>query len=307
MKIIQILLTCLLAIWLTPARAELIGISIPDASSNFQILLRDHLEKSIDLRGADSYSDDVGSDAGVQITQVQSFVDAGLDAIIVLPVSTSKDYIQRLIDITTSKKVPLVFMNRQPDMETFPAGVMFVGSKESEAGILQMEEMALQSGYKGRVALLMGPDTHPAAIARTQMVEDITAKYPEMSITLREYAHWQRNKALGVVTNWLKSHKNEFDMVVANNDEMALGAILAMEELGVDPKSYLVAGIDATGDALKAVQDGYMDVTVLQDASGQARNAVMAAFSLIRGEKMDPYLWVPFKLVNAANLDQFLR
>jgi ABC-type sugar transport system substrate-binding protein len=306
MKIIKILVGCVLSFGLSTASAELIGISIQDASSSFQLLLRDNLEQTIEFRGADSYSD-VGSEEKLQIAQIQSFVDAELDAIIVIPVSTDKAYIQKLIDIASVKKTPLVFMNRQPNMDTFPPGVVFVGSRESQAGTLQMEEVARQSNYKGRVALLMGPSSHPAAIDRTKMVDDITARYPDMKITLREYANWQRNESLGIVTRWLKDHKDEFDIIVANNDEMALGAVLAMEEAGVDPKPYIIAGIDATADALNAISTDKMDVSVLQDASGLARKAVVTAFSLIRGQGSEPYVWVPFRLVNTENLEQFLK
>ena len=93
-----------------------------------------------------------------------------------------------------------------------------------------------------------------------------------------------------------------FDAVIANNDEMAIGAIFAMEQAGMDPKSVC---IDATADALEQMRKGNLDVTVFQDAAGQGKGALDAALKLIRGEPIEPWVMIPYELVTPANMKAY--
>jgi inositol transport system substrate-binding protein len=94
--------------------------------------------------------------------------------------------------------------------------------------------------------------------------------------------------------------------VIANNDESAIGAIQAMKAAGVDMKAVVVGGVDATQDALQAMQAGELDVTVFQDAAGQGKGALDAALALSKGEKIEPKTYIPFQLVTPANIGDFL-
>ena len=98
----------------------------------------------------------------------------------------------------------------------------------------------------------------------------------------------------------------QFDAVVSNNDEMAIGAIQAMKAAGMDMADVIVGGVDATQDALAAMQAGDLDVTVFQDAAGQGKGAVDAALALARGEAVEQKVYIPFQLVTPENIDQFL-
>ncbi|WP_273786848.1 substrate-binding domain-containing protein, partial [Brucella intermedia] len=81
------------------------------------------------------------------------------------------------------------------------------------------------------------------------------------------------------------------DIVAANNDEMAIGAIMALQQAGKADKKVLIGGIDATPDGLKALASGKMQVTVFQDAVGQGKASVEVAQRMINGEKLEPYYW----------------
>ena len=91
---------------------------------------------------------------------------------------------------------------------------------------------------------------------------------------------------MDLMTNWLTAGE-PFDAVFANNDEMAIGAIQAMKSAGVDMDDVIVVGVDATQDGLAAMGAGDLDVTVFQNAAGQAAGAVDAALALARGEAVD--------------------
>jgi ABC-type sugar transport system substrate-binding protein len=108
------------------------------------------------------------------------------------------------------------------------------------------------------------------------------------------------------MSNWMSAGV-EFDAVVANNDEMAIGAIQAMKAAGMDMANVIVGGVDATQDALAAMQAGDLDVTVFQDAAGQGKGALDAALKLAKGEKVDTKVYVPFQLVTPENMAQFAK
>ncbi len=86
---------------------------------------------------------------------------------------------------------------------------------------------------------------------------------------------------------------------------MAIGAIFAMEQAGIDPKSVCVGGIDATADALEQMRKGNLDVTVFQDAAGQGRGSIDAAVKLVKGEPIEPWVMIPYELVTPANMKDF--
>ena len=125
-----------------------------------------------------------------------------------------------------------------------------------------------------------------------------------MEIVEEQTANWQRTEATDLMTNWLSAGL-EFDAVVSNNDEMAIGAIQAMKAANISMEDMLVGGVDATQDALAAMAAGDLDVTVFQDAAGQGKGALDAALRLAKGEDVEQKVYIPFQLVTPDNMDQF--
>ena len=107
------------------------------------------------------------------------------------------------------------------------------------------------------------------------------------------------------MNNWLTAGA-AIDAVASNNDEMAIGAIMAIQQAGVAAGKILVGGVDATPDALAEVAKGTLAVTVFQNARGQARGALDAAVKLSRGERVDSFVSIPFELVTRENYKSFL-
>ena len=114
------------------------------------------------------------------------------------------------------------------------------------------------------------------------------------------------DEAIDLMNNWLVAG-TQIDAVVANNDEMAIGAILALQQAGKDPKKVVVAGIDATPDALAEMEKGNLDLTVFQDAKGQGSGSVETAVKLIKGENVESFVWIPFELVTQENYKEYLK
>ncbi|HEY9346313.1 MAG TPA: substrate-binding domain-containing protein, partial [Inquilinus sp.] len=237
-----------------PAEAATkIGVSMAHFDDNFLTILRNAMTEEAKAKGAEIQFEDAKGDIGNQTSQIQNFIASGVDAIIVNPVDTSAT--PQMSQLTVEAKIPLVFVNRKPDGDTLPDGVVFVGSDERQSGTLEMEELARLAGHKGNVVVMVGELATNAAQLRTKDVEDVVAKYPDMKIIEKQTANFQRNEAIDLMTNWLTAG-TDFTIVAANNDEMAVGAILAMQQAGRDPKTYLIGGVDATPDALAEMEKG---------------------------------------------------
>ena len=156
---------------------------------------------------------------------------------------------------------------------------------------------------------MMGELSNQAAVMRTKDIHDVMANGKcavKLNIIDEQTANWSRDQAQSLMTNWISAGK-PFDAVIANNDEMAIGAIQAMKAANIDMKNVVVGGVDATQDALAAMQAGDLDATVFQDAAGQGKGALEAAVKLASGGAVDQKVYIPFQLVTPANIDQFLK
>ncbi|WJS83866.1 sugar ABC transporter substrate-binding protein [Paracoccus sp. TOH] len=293
------------------AAAETIGVSMALFDDNFLTVLRNGMqEHAATLDGVTLQVEDAQNDVGKQLNQIENFVASGVDAIIVNPVDT--DATIAMSAAAQNAGIPLVFVNRQPvNLDSLPEKQAFVASDEKESGTLETQEICRllkeQGKTEAKAVVLMGELSNQAARMRTQDIKDVLAT-PEcgfITIVQEQTANWSRTQGADLVSNWL-SAGTEFDAVISNNDEMAIGAIQALKSAGRDMASVVIGGVDATQDALAAMTAGDLDVTVFQDAAGQGHGAVDTALKLARGEAVEQKVYVPFQLVTPQNLDQFL-
>ena len=299
----------------TAAWAENIGVSMALFDDNFLTVLRNGMQEYAEtLDNVTLQVEDAQNDVGRQLNQIQNFVASGVDAIIVNPVDT--DATVAMSELAEAANIPLVYVNREPiNVNELPDNQAFVASNEVESGTLETQEVCrlLKEQGKGpdnkaKILVLMGELSNQAARQRTKDIRDVIAT-PEcnfMEIVEEQTGNWSRTQGNDLMTNWLSAGL-EFDAVVSNNDEMALGAIQALKASGADMEKIIVAGVDATQDALAAMQAGDLDVTVFQNAAGQGQGAVDAALKLARGEPVEQKVYIPFELVTPANLDKYLN
>ena len=233
-----------------------------------------------------------------QLNQIENFIASGVDALIVLPQDTATT--AQITQKAKAANIPLVYVNRRPS--ELPKGVPYVGSDSLVAGQLEMEQLAKLSNHQGNVAILQGDPTQEAAQQRTKGCEEVAAKY-NMKVVFNQTGLWARDKGLALAENLIQSGQ-QVDVICANNDEMALGAINAFENAGMLDK-VVVGGVDATGDALNAMAAGKLEVTVFQDAKGQGQAGVDTAIKMVNGEEVPDIINVPYQLVTPENMSQF--
>jgi ABC-type sugar transport system substrate-binding protein len=282
-----------------------IGVSMAN-SDTFLTVLRKGIETSAAAANQPVQIEIADDDVSKQLSQIQNFVAAKVDAIIVNAVDTSAT--APMTKAANDAGIPIVYVNRQPsDVDALGPKGAFVASNEVDSGTLETKEICKLLGGKGDVLVMVGDLANQAAVQRTKDIHDVLAT-PEcagMKILDEQTAVWDPVKAQDLMTNWIAAgHKPA--AVIANNDNMAIGAINAMKAAGWKMTDVVVGGIDATQEALAAMKAGDLDVTVFQDAAGQGAGAVGAAIALAKGEKVDVKVWIPFQLVTPANMADFM-
>ncbi len=302
----------LVSLMSTTAMAETIGVSMARFDDNFLTVLRNGMVKQAEgMTDVTLQVEDATDDVAKQLDQINNFIASGVDAIVVNPVDTSAT--QAMSDAAAAANIPLVYVNRQPiNVDTLPDNQAFVASNEVDSGTLETLEVCRLLVAEGKtdahIYVMMGQLSNQAAVQRTADIHDVMASGncgATLNIIDEQTANWSRDEAQNLMTNWLSTN-TPFDAVIANNDEMALGAIQAMKAAGIDMATVIVGGVDATQDALVAMQAGDLDATVFQDAAGQGAGALDAALKLAKGEAVDQKVYIPFLLVTPDNVAEFL-
>ncbi len=282
-----------------------VGVSMALFADNWLTYLRDAIDEyAAEIDDLDVFIEDANNDTQKQLAQVENFIAQGYDAIIVNAVDTDSTY--SITQRCENAGIPLIYVNRVPN-EELPEGVYLVVSNELVSGKLQAEILAEKLGGEGNVVIMLGELSHSATHGRTTSAKEVFAKYPGINIIDEQTANFQRDQALDLMSNWLLAGL-EIDAVAANNDEMAIGAIIALENAGKNPnKDVWVGGIDATADALDFMKDGKLTVTVFQNAEGQGRGAIDTAYRVLKGETIEQTVWIPFEQVTEDNYMEYRK
>lgn len=283
-----------------------VGVSMSAFDDTFLTYLREDMDKQAKSYpkgdGVQLQFEDARADVVKQLSQVENFISQKVDAIIVNPVDTAST--KNIINAATKAGIPLVFVNRRPDQKDLPKGVVAVTSDDLEAGRMQMQYIAEKMGGKGKIVILLGDLANNATANRTKGVKEVLAKYPDIKIEQEQTGTWLRDRGMTLVNDWLTQGR-EFNAVLANNDEMAIGASMALKSAGTEPGSVLIAGVDGTPDGLNAITRGDMAASAFQDAKGQAVGSVEAARKMAKNEPVEQNVIIPYQLITPDNVKDF--
>lgn len=304
-----------------------IGVSLYRADDTFISNIRAELEKR-----AKAYEQETGikvtldiQDAkGNQYTQnkqVERFVSLGCDALCINPVDRTTS--SGIIDPAMAADIPVVFFNRQPveeDMDRWDK-LYYVGADAKESAVLEAEIVAeqyekdpafLDKNGDGVISyvLLEGESNHQDSLIRTEWsVQTLKDRNVPIEKVTGGIANWERSQASAMMEQWLSSYPDKIELVISNNDDMALGAIDAMERAGAN--RIRVVGIDGTTPGLDAVKSGKMLGTVSSDKSGYADAIFTIAASAGLGEPIpekislngEKYYWTRQNHVTKDNIN----
>lgn len=268
--------------------------------SEFIVNINDEMQKKADEMGVKLITVDAEKSALKQIEQIESFIAQKVDAIILNPceVEASSPAVSKAI----AAGIPIVNVNS----ETTIKPTAFVGSNDVESARIAMKFLAEKLGGKGNVVMIHGLMGQAAQIQREKGANEIIKEYPNLKIIAAQTGEWDRAKSMDLMENWIQSYGPKINAVFAQNDEMAMGAVKALQAAGLKSK-VIVIGIDAIADALQAVKKGDLDATVFQDSKKQGSGAIETAVKLAKKQPFEKNLMIPFQLVTKSNVNNYIK
>ena len=266
---------------------------------------------------------DSRSNQTTQMDQVERFLNRGCDVLCINLVDRTAAAV--IVDKAAEAGVPLIFFNRQPVEEDIQRWdqVYYVGASAPESGTLQgqlvldawqndPERLDRNGDSVLQYVMLEGEPGHQDSLLRTEYsIKAITDGGVEVERLARDTANWNRAQAAARMRQWLEDFGEQIEVILSNNDDMALGAIDALNEIERKPEDWpLIVGVDATAPAQEAVAAGQLYGTVFNDGKGQAQAMLDLALALYAGE--DPaqaveledghYVWLPYRTVTLDDL-----
>lgn len=270
-----------------------------DYLSDFMSYVVDGVSDACDDNGITVSIQDAEFDTSKQLQQVENFINAGMDAVVIKPVDA--DACEPISQACKEAGVPLVVVN-SPITAEYDS---YVGSDHKFSGELQGDFVAEKLPDGGKVAILQGDLMVSATTDRTEGAKEVLEeKGNNIEVVSEQEALWMRDEAMQKTENWLNSGI-EIDAIIANNDEMAIGAAMVCEENGID--DIIICGIDASEDALNLLKEGKISMTVFQNGYQQGYQGVIAALGLANGETVESYVDVPYETVLQDQADEYLE
>lgn len=330
MNTIKKLLCAALALLLlgAPALAEELpafGVCIYDGTDTFMASLRLHLETYAQGKARLTVYDS-RNDQNLQNDQVEGMLEAGADVLIINPVDRlAAGY---LIEKARKRQTPVLFVNKEPLLEDLLLyeHAFYVGADGAQSGRLSGEILAeyflahpeADKNGDGTVqyVLIKGEPGHQDAELRTQnALKPLQEAGFRVEKLQEDTGMWRRQLGQEKMAGFLLAWGDQIECVIANNDEMALGAINALKAAGYfsGGRFMPVVGVDAISQAIEALRQGSLLGTVFNDGEQQAMAAVDLAILLAKGEEItadtyaypisgERFVWIPYQRITREEL-----
>lgn len=257
---------------------------------------------------------------------VDEMIDAGCDVLCVNLVDRTAP--ANIIKSARQSDIPVIFFNREPVRDDLMQWekLYYVGCDAKESGDMQGEiaanyikkhsEVDRNGDGKIQYILLEGEAGHQDAISRTDCsVKTIMDKGVNLEKLSYQFADWNRGQAENRMTQLISQYGSQIELVISNNDEMALGAVEAYDNSSISRDKWpVIFGIDGLDDALQAIKQGDMQGTVYNDKEDQAGEIARLAVDLFKGSSLDGhrldegrYYVSPYWKVDVDSVDDFLH
>lgn len=312
----------------------LIGSAIYKFDDTFMTGVRTAMTNAAKELGAKLELVDSQNKQPTQNEQVDTFITKGVNALAINPVDRTAA--GPIIEKAKAKELPIIFINREPektDMDSYDK-VWYVGAKAEQSGTQSGQIIAdyfkenPEADKNGdgviQYVMLQGEPGHQDATLRTEYsvkaIEDAGFKTEKLAA---DTAMWDKAKATDLMKSFITGQGlDKIEAVIANNDDMALGAIEALKAEGYntgDVKKFMpVVGVDATAPALEAMKDGSLLGTVLNDAENQGKATVNIANAAVLGKEITEenigypvtdgkYIWIDYVKVTKDNYADFMK
>jgi ribose transport system substrate-binding protein len=274
-----------------------IGLSMNTLNNPFFVAVKEGAEAQAKEFGYDLVVTDAQNNPGQQLADVENLLQQNLDMLIIDPADS--DAIVEAVKKANDANVPVFTIDRQSNGGEV---VTHIGFDAIKSGNIAGDYLAKALNGKGKIVEIQGIMGTNVARDRSKGFNEAIAKHPEMKIIAQQAADFDRGKALSVMENILQANP-EIDAVYAANDEMALGALAAIEAAGRLDEITLI-GCDAVDPALDAIRQGKLEATIAEPPFFLGREAVKTAQKISKGEKVEKSVILDSTLVTKENIDQ---
>ena len=294
-----------------------VGVCIYQFADNFMTLYRTDLVEYLKDKGYSVTIVDGKNDQNTQTEQINTFLQQGVDVLIINPVQTTSA--QTIVDTISPSGTPIVFINREPEkavLDSYAGKCCYVGADARQSGTYQGElilETETQGDINGdgKITYIMckgDPENIDAQYRTEYSIKALTDAGKEVECLYEYLDNWDQTTAQQDVANALSQYGDKIEVVFCNNDAMALGALQSIQQAGrtVGKDIYLV-GVDALAEAVQDVLDGNMTGTVLNDDVGQATAAAEATQLFVEGKDVEQFYWVDYVKVTKDNASQYIK
>nr|WP_019390649.1 ribose ABC transporter substrate-binding protein RbsB [Priestia filamentosa] len=263
-----------------------IGLSVSTLNNPFFVSLKNGVVKEAKKQGMNVVIVDAQNDSAKQVNDVEDLLQQGVDVLLINP--TDSAAISTAVQSANNIGIPVVTLDRSADkgkVETL------VASDNVKGGEMAADYIVEKLGEGAKVAELEGTPGASATRERGKGFHNIADQ--KLDVAAKQSADFDRTKGLNVMENLLQGN-SDIKAVFAHNDEMALGAIQAINSSGRD---VLVVGFDGNEDAVNAVKEGKLAATVAQQPELIGELAVKAASDVLKGKKVEKNIAAPLKLM----------
>lgn len=269
--------------------AKKIGISISTLNNPYFVTLKDSAEAKAKELGMETTTVDAQNDPAKQVSDIEDLIQQGVDILLINPADSSA--IAAAISSANNANIPVITVDRSAEGGEV---VAHVASDNAAGGKMAGEYIIEQLGEEAKVVELEGIPGSSAARERGAGFNEAIAAASGYEVASKQAANFDRAQGLTVMENIIQSTK-DFKAVFAHNDEMALGAVQALNAAGLT--DVIVVGFDATEGAVKAVEDGKMAATVAQKPDLMGEQAIEAAQKVLKDETVEEFIPVELELI----------
>ncbi|MGY0692392.1 ribose ABC transporter substrate-binding protein RbsB [Virgibacillus sp. FSP13] len=267
-----------------------IGLSVSTLNNPFFVTLRDGAEAAAKEKGYEVITSDAQDDPSTQLSDIEDLLQQDIDVLLVNPVDS--DAIVSAVELANDADIPVITVDRSSEGGEV---VTHIASDNVEGGQMAGEFIAEQLENEGSIVELEGIPGASATRERGEGFHNSIDEVDNIEVVANQSANFARTEGLSVMENIIQSTDN-IDAVFAHNDEMALGALEALEAKGMSD-DVVVVGFDATDDAVEAVKEGKMDATIAQNPELIGKTAIETASKVANGETVDEFIPVELELI----------
>jgi ribose transport system substrate-binding protein len=272
-----------------------VGFSVSTLKNPFFIELKRGVEEKAAERDIELITLDALDNPAKQLSDVEDLLERGIDVLLINPCDS--DAVVPAVKAANRAHVPVICLDRNSASGRVSC---YIASDNVEGGRMAARYIVEKLNGKGDVVVLEGIPGTSAARERGKGFNEVISNHPNIRVLSSQPANFDRAEGMRVMSNLLQAYPN-IDCVFCQNDEMALGAIRAIEEAGRE--GIMVVGFDAISDALKCIKEGKMAATIQQQPVIMGNLGVENACRIVNGEKTDSYIPVPLKLICGENIE----